>query len=344
MAITSVSTGFGIGVAVLAAVGTAALVSGKLGPREYAIAPGGLALAAVFGTLVGAWGRNVSEEALDAERRRLDRVRAGAPAVLERATGLLEQGRAAHAESRYDDAIARASGARGAIAELLTLSPAVPGVAELDASAERLIAEAEAAKAAAERAVAEQEAAVRRAAEEEEAAARHLAAIEQTLANAASVVAETPDDPEIIAYDGRLQVLATTLGSATPAARERFGGLISSRTAALERRRAAIRTRVERAQRALVVQAAYRVLCGEDAPVMSPWDGELVGAETYVGQTAHDPDSIDVERCTVPVLTREDCWSTTCQVRGRNAFGALVLNRMRFNVAAHNRILGAQQL
>jgi hypothetical protein len=43
-------------------------------------------------------------------------------------------------------------------------------------------------------------------------------------------------------------------------------------------------------------------------------------------RSAHDPGSIDSENCTVPVLT-EGCWKTSCIVRGKNAFGAMVANQ-----------------
>lgn len=71
--------------------------------------------------------------------------------------------------------------------------------------------------------------------------------------------------------------------------------------------------------------------CGAERPSLSVFEGELIGSESYVAQTAHDPDSIDVENCTPPALGRQ-CWESTCDVRGRNAFGAMVLNRMTFVV------------
>jgi hypothetical protein len=75
--------------------------------------------------------------------------------------------------------------------------------------------------------------------------------------------------------------------------------------------------------------AAYLAVCGRK-PVCGGWDGECTGLEAHVRQTANDPDSIDVERCTDPVLTEARCWMTQCDVRGKNAFGALVLQRQTF--------------
>lgn len=79
---------------------------------------------------------------------------------------------------------------------------------------------------------------------------------------------------------------------------------------------------------------AYAALCGP-APVVGAWDGELVGLERALKETANDPDSIDVENCTQPVLTKGRCWMSTCNVRGKNAFGALILLRKTY---AHSKL------
>ena len=108
--------------------------------------------------------------------------------------------------------------------------------------------------------------------------------------------------------------------------------------AAIERRRMAAeeaRQRVEadrrRAQEA--EDGAYAAACGKK-PAIGGWDGELVGLESALQRTAHDPDSIDVENCTDPVLTSRNCWVSTCDVRGRNAFGAKVLQRKTFSYSS----------
>ncbi len=77
---------------------------------------------------------------------------------------------------------------------------------------------------------------------------------------------------------------------------------------------------------------AYLALCGKE-PVCGGWDGECVGIESALKSVAHDPSSIDVELCSDPVLTTKHCWVTTCNVRGKNAFGALILNRKRFSMS-----------
>ncbi|WP_437779097.1 hypothetical protein [Sorangium sp. So ce1097] len=103
------------------------------------------------------------------------------------------------------------------------------------------------------------------------------------------------------------------------------------------------RTRIERAEAKRKEEeakaAAYRALCGE-APAVSPWDGEVVGLESVIRRTAHDPDSIDVENCTQPILSEKNCWVFTCQVRGKNAFGAKVLNQHAYSYSR----LGFEQL
>lgn len=82
--------------------------------------------------------------------------------------------------------------------------------------------------------------------------------------------------------------------------------------------------------------AVLMATCG-DRPRRSQWDGEIIGIESAVKRTAHDPGSIDIENCTPAVLT-DACWKTTCQVRGKNAFGASVLNVVTFYVATENGV------
>ncbi|MEI9937441.1 MAG: DUF4190 domain-containing protein [Pseudomonadota bacterium] len=75
--------------------------------------------------------------------------------------------------------------------------------------------------------------------------------------------------------------------------------------------------------------SALEAQCGPK-PHMSPVDGGSIEAEEFVKRTANDPGSVDVERCTDPVLKTGACWMTKCDVRGKNAFGAEILNEMEF--------------
>jgi hypothetical protein len=86
-------------------------------------------------------------------------------------------------------------------------------------------------------------------------------------------------------------------------------------------------------------EAAYAALCG-DKPTISSWDGEVVGLESHLRETANDPDSIDVEQCTNPQLTTDNCWVMTCNVRGKNGFGALILLRKTYY---YSKALGFQE-
>jgi hypothetical protein len=74
----------------------------------------------------------------------------------------------------------------------------------------------------------------------------------------------------------------------------------------------------------------YATLCGA-SPGLSVWDGALIGLESALKETANDPASIDVKNCTAPRLTTEHCWISTCDVRGKNVFGGMVLNRATFS-------------
>jgi hypothetical protein len=74
---------------------------------------------------------------------------------------------------------------------------------------------------------------------------------------------------------------------------------------------------------------AYAKSCGDPPPV-DGWDRGNFELEGQLKRTAHDPSSIDVENCTQPVLMTERCWQLTCDVLGKNAFGAQVRNRKKF--------------
>jgi hypothetical protein len=85
--------------------------------------------------------------------------------------------------------------------------------------------------------------------------------------------------------------------------------------------------------------------CGPRPP-LSPFDGEIVGSERFIGRTAHDPDSVDVSNCTNPIFldgSPQDCWRVTCQVRARNAFGALVTQRFNLRINADGIVSATPQ-
>lgn len=70
--------------------------------------------------------------------------------------------------------------------------------------------------------------------------------------------------------------------------------------------------------------------CGKP-PKRNDSDG-IDDVASFVRQTAHDPDSIEVSDCSVFILDERKCWVTTCNVRGKNAFGAKILNRQTFSL------------
>ena len=81
------------------------------------------------------------------------------------------------------------------------------------------------------------------------------------------------------------------------------------------------------------VELEYVLTCG-DKPNHWLVDGGNPEAKHLMKQSAHDPDSIEIENCSPPELTMRQCWKYQCSVRGRNAFGAKVLNRKTFHQSA----------
>jgi len=67
--------------------------------------------------------------------------------------------------------------------------------------------------------------------------------------------------------------------------------------AVVERKPARDRGGIKRQQADIALQRYIPALCG-DKPQRSGWDGEIVGLEAHIKETANDPDSIDVENCT----------------------------------------------
>ncbi len=171
--------------------------------------------------------------------------------------------------------------------------------------------------------------------------AEQLVATERLLADTAALVAETAVGDAVIDLDGRLDAHHQALGAVAGESRTRLAAPLRQAQGSVARRRRALAGSVTRARRAQAEREALLALCGTP-PGISPWDGELIGAERYVRQSANDPGSIDVEHCTTPVLTRNRCWVSTCSMLGRNAFGAMIRRQVRFSVGAQHQYLGME--
>lgn len=134
------------------------------------------------------------------------------------------------------------------------------------------------------------------------------------------------------------EAITTLAGTWSSSEADALRASITKRRAALapalrrEQARSARAAAAEQARQAKIAEAEavrqeYVTTCGPMPEIANL----LAGIEVDLRQTAHDPDSIDVARCSVPELTARDCWITECAVRGRNGFGALILNAMRIH-------------
>lgn len=66
-------------------------------------------------------------------------------------------------------------------------------------------------------------------------------------------------------------------------------------------------------------------------PVRSSLDGSYPEVEAFLRRNMNDPSSLKFVGCTDAKLDQPlDGWITHCEYRGKNAFGALVLNRSSF--------------
>ena len=127
-------------------------------------------------------------------------------------------------------------------------------------------------------------------------------------------------------------VVINGLGDADKIEEERRPSRFDREYKAIEKRKKSVAKRAEKQRVKQEEERLYRVACG-DPPEPDGWDGGHYLIESYVERSAHDPDSIDVERCSSPALTEKNCWVIQCDVLGKNAFGAQVRNRGTFWVA-----------
>jgi hypothetical protein len=163
---------------------------------------------------------------------------------------------------------------------------------------------------------------------------------EEIIYSAVGHAATAPTPSDVLAFNSLLAADGVSLRNIPEPDQTTNRRAIRDALRAVTRRQRDIRADV----RAAAERQALSAMCGNSPPSVGGWDGELIGSEQYVQRTAHDPESIDVENCTQPVLTRQLCWTSVCDVRGRNAFGAMVLNRLRFSVGRNNSILGTENV
>jgi flagellar hook-basal body complex protein FliE len=77
--------------------------------------------------------------------------------------------------------------------------------------------------------------------------------------------------------------------------------------------------RKQREQEAEIERKAneYRARCGSP-PTVSPFDGQLFGlAESIRKASREDPGPFKITKCSDPVMTKTECWVSTCNVDGR---------------------------
>lgn len=122
----------------------------------------------------------------------------------------------------------------------------------------------------------------------------------------------------------------TALGTIQGETADTFRADISRARRDLERASRSIAPQVRRQEREIARLAELMVRCGT-----RPTDLRVrAESASLMRQAAHDPGSIDVDNCSAPQLDDRACWTWACNVRGRNMFGALVLNRRRFQMDA----------
>lgn len=95
-----------------------------------------------------------------------------------------------------------------------------------------------------------------------------------------------------------------------------------------ERRRAEEAAAAEKRAK-VEAAAAIKELVRGPRPTNSAWDGSVSSVERAIKANMHDPGSYSHVSTTVPVA-EGDYWTVVSTFRGKNAFGALVLNTKKF--------------
>ena len=67
-------------------------------------------------------------------------------------------------------------------------------------------------------------------------------------------------------------------------------------------------------------------------PEQSEWDGSIDIVKKWIKENANDPDSIKYESWSKVSPLNNNSWFVAVKFRGKNAFGAYVLNEMRFEI------------
>lgn len=187
-----------------------------------------------------------------------------------------------------------------------------------------------------------------RAAAEKVAADKEKSAVD-TFPDKSKDVAATVKRAQAKAWQGKVEESDEELDAATRqldtfkgtsvATSKDFGDLV----ALIAERRKAIQPQVERlrekrrtdeaaaADKRSKVEAAAAIkeLIRGPRPTNSAWDGSVSSVERVVKASMHDPSSYSHVSTTVPVA-EGDYWTVVSSFRGKNAFGALVINSKKF--------------
>lgn len=84
-------------------------------------------------------------------------------------------------------------------------------------------------------------------------------------------------------------------------------------------------------------EAAEKIFYGKK-PIQSGWDGSYSEVKNYLSYAMKDPDSLDIRECSSVYKIDNVGWAVHCSYRGKNSFGAVVLNSNWF-IIRNNRVV-----
>lgn len=78
-----------------------------------------------------------------------------------------------------------------------------------------------------------------------------------------------------------------------------------------------------------------------DKPVFYEWDGTYPAVEKYLKYAMKDPTSLEIRNCSKVYKIENIGWAVHCSYRGKNSFGAFVLNSNWF-IIRHNKVFSVE--
>lgn len=118
-----------------------------------------------------------------------------------------------------------------------------------------------------------------------------IAAARAHIARGLALAGEKTTPENVLGWRDRVSQVRSAIGGIQADVLDAVGKDVKKALLALDRAEKRAQSKIDRAERQQAEAAALAVSCGTK-PALDSWDGALVGAESYIAQTANDPGSL----------------------------------------------------